>query len=106
MASYLHTMIIFAVLITMITVVYIKVYSSDQIYEFLDRTVSYSTTQCEAIYSTDGTPETTFYYGTDDDGNSLPESNGKQMACGAVDGNSQGSYLTMLSADGLMVSSI
>ena len=30
MASYLHTMIIFAVLITMITVVYIKVYSADQ----------------------------------------------------------------------------
>ena len=31
MASYLHTMIIFAVLITMVTVVYIKVYSSNQV---------------------------------------------------------------------------
>ena len=31
MASYLHTMIIFAVLITMITIVYIKVYSSDEV---------------------------------------------------------------------------
>ena len=31
MASYLHTMIIFAVLITMITIVYIKVYSSNQV---------------------------------------------------------------------------
>jgi SSS family transporter len=93
MASYLHTMIIFAVLITMITIVYIKVYSADQIYEFLDQTVSYSEAQCEAIYSTDGTAATSFF--KDDNGN-------KQMACGPVSGNSQGSYLTMLSADGLM----
>lgn len=93
MASYLHTMIIFAVLITMITIVYVKVYSSDQIYEFLDRTVSYTPEQCAAIYSEDGTAATTFF--TDADGK-------KQMACGPVSGNSQGSYLTMLSADGLM----
>ena len=31
MASYLHTMIIFAVLITVITIVYIKIYSSNQV---------------------------------------------------------------------------
>lgn len=77
MASYLHTMIIFAVLITMITVVYIKVYSSDQIYAFLDQTVSYTDDQCAAIYSTDGTAETSFF--KDADGN-------KQMACGYVSG--------------------
>lgn len=47
MASYLHTMIIFAVLITMITIVYIKVYSADQIYDYLDQTVSYSEEQCQ-----------------------------------------------------------
>ena len=47
-------MIIFAVLITMITIVYIKVYSSDQIYDFLAQTVAYTEDQCKAIYSTDG----------------------------------------------------
>ena len=93
MASYLHTMIIFAVLITMITIVYLKVYSSDQMYDFLDNTVSYTTEQCQAIYSTDGTPSTSFFQ--DADGK-------KQMACGPVAGNEQGSYLTMLSGGGLM----
>lgn len=93
MASYLHTMIIFAVLITMISVVYIKVYSADQMYDFLDQTVSYTTEQCEAIYSTDGTPETSFF---------MDDSGKKQMACGPVAGNVQGSYLTMISSGGLM----
>lgn len=91
LASYFHTMIIFAVLITMITVVYIKVYSSNMIYAFLDRTISYTPEQCEAIYSTD--EGTSFFLNSDGD---------KTMACGPVEGNSQGSYLTMLSADGLM----
>jgi len=93
MASYLHTMIIFAVLITMITIVYIKVYSSNQIYAFLDQTVSYSEEQCKNIYSSDGQGTDQFFQ--DADGNKL-------MACGPVSGNAQGSYLTMLSADGLM----
>eukprot|EP00986_Skeletonema_menzelii_P021360 scaffold34265_cov223-Skeletonema_menzelii.AAC.1 len=101
MASYLHTMIIFAVLITMITLVYIKVYSSDQIYSFLDNTVSYSPEQCMAIYSTEGTPETSFFYSGDK--TVLGDTEGTpQYACGAVPGNAQGSYLTMLSGDGLM----
>jgi len=42
LASYIHTVIIFAVLIIMIFVVYVKVYSSDQIYDFLDQTISYT----------------------------------------------------------------
>lgn len=88
-ASYLHTAIIFAVLITMITMVYIKKYSSDQIYDMLDQTVSYTNAECEAIYSTDGTAATTFY-------------DSSTYACGEVPGNNSGSYLTMLSADGLM----
>lgn len=87
LASYIHTVIIFAVLITMIFVVYVKVYSSDQIYDFLDATVSYTTEECKTIWSReDGT--TFFEKGT--------------YACGPVSGNSQGSYLTMLSSDGLM----
>lgn len=89
LASYIHTVIIYAVLITMIFLVYIKYYSSDQIYEFLDATVSYSTEECEAIYSTDGTAETTFF-------------EAGKYACGPVSGNDSGSYLTMISGDGLM----
>mmetsp|Transcript_15402 Transcript_15402/g.23477 ORF Transcript_15402/g.23477 Transcript_15402/m.23477 type:complete len:546 (+) Transcript_15402:473-2110(+) len=86
LASYIHTVIIFAVLITMILVVYIKVYSSDTIYDFLAQTVGYTMEECEAIYSKDGT--TFFEKGT--------------YACGQVSGNDSGSYLTMLSSDGLM----
>lgn len=86
LASYLHTTIIFGILVTMVFMVYIKVYSSDQIYDFLENTVSLSTTECEAIFSKDG--ETFFEAGT--------------YACGPVKGNFDGSYLTMLSSQGLM----
>jgi SSS family transporter len=86
-ASYIHTSIIFAVLITMITMVYIKAYSSDQIYDYLDNTVSAESTDCEAVYSyANGT---TFY-------------DPSTYACGPVEGNNSGSYLTMLSSGGLM----
>jgi urea-proton symporter len=88
LASYLHTMIIFAVLIIMVFLVYIKVYSSDQIYTFLDQTVHFNTTFCEEWFSNPETGETFFAPG--------------KYACGPVSGNEQGSYLTMLSADGLM----
>ena len=86
LASYIHTVIIFAVLITMIFLVYIKIYSSDEIYSLLDNTVTKTTEQCEAIFSNDGV--TFFEKG--------------EYACGPVSGNKSGSYLTMLSGDGLM----
>jgi Na+/proline symporter len=89
LASYIHTVIIFAVLIIMVFIVYVKVYSSDQIYEFLDQTVSYSDEECQIIFSSNGTVEGTFY------------AKG-EYACGPVPGNRDGSYLTMLSSDGLM----
>lgn len=89
LASYIHTVIIFAVLITMVFIVYIKVYSSDIIYAFLDQTVSYSEDECKAIFSMDGTAATTFF-------------KAGEYACGPVSGNRDGSYLTMLSSDGLM----
>ena len=89
LASYIHTVIIFAVLILMVFIVYIKVYSSDQIFDFLEATVSYSTEECQQIYSTDNSIESTFY----DD---------SKYACGPVPGNRDGSYLTMLSGQGLM----
>jgi Na+/proline symporter len=88
LASYLHTMIIFAVLVTMVFVVYIKDYSSDTIYEWLDATVSYNLTQCKDIYSNPDTGDTFFTPGV--------------YACGPVQGNNSGSYLTMLSSNGLM----
>ena len=86
LASYIHTVIIFAVLITMVFLVYIKFYSSDQIYDFLDKTVSYTTEECEEIYSKDGV---SFF-------------EAGKYACGPVSGNEDGSYLTMISGDGLM----
>jgi Na+/proline symporter len=89
LASYIHTMIIYVVLIIMIFLVYIKLYSSDQIYDFLQQTVSYTEEECQAIYSEDGTSDTTFY-------------DTSVYACGPVPGNDSGSYLTMLSSGGLM----
>jgi len=86
LASYIHTVIIFIVLILMIFVVYIKVYSSDQIFDMLEQTVSYSEEECQAAFS-DG--DTTFFDNTN-------------YACGKVPGNRDGSYLTMLSSQGLM----
>jgi len=86
LASYIHTVIIFAVLITMIFLVYIKIYSSDEIYSLLDNTVSKTPAQCAAIYSNNG--ESFYEPG--------------EYACGPVSGNKSGSYLTMLSSDGLM----
>eukprot|EP00980_Cylindrotheca_fusiformis_P014906 scaffold4062_cov137-Cylindrotheca_fusiformis.AAC.12 len=81
LASYLHTVIIFAVLITMIFIVYIKDYSSDAIYDYLDKTVNYSPEECASIF---------------------PGYEPGKFACGPVDGNRDGSYLTMLSSGGLM----
>jgi Na+/proline symporter len=81
LASYIHTVIIYGVLITMIFIVYIKTYSSDQIYDFLDKTVSYTPEECASIY--EGYEQGKF-------------------ACGPVDGNRDGSYLTMASSGGLM----
>merc|ERR1712048_103649 len=91
MASYIHTVVIFAVLVTMILVVYIKTYSSDQIYIFLDWAVSYSKSECERIFSDAplSSNYTTFY-------------DESTFACGPVPGNEKGSFLTMISGDGLM----
>jgi urea-proton symporter len=87
LSSYLHTVVIYAVLIIMVYLVYVKHFSSDQIYSWLQNTASKTTEECEAIFaSVDGT---SFF------------EQGK-YACGSVPGNREGSYLTMLSSDGLM----
>jgi Na+/proline symporter len=88
LASYLHTAIIFSVVITMVFLVYIKIYSSDQIYTFLENTVSYSLEECQFIFSNPADNVTFFEPG--------------KYACGPVASNHGGSYLTMLSANGLM----
>jgi Na+/proline symporter len=90
-ALYIHTMIIFIVVITMIMAVYIKVYLSDLIYKYLQTTVSYTAKQCTNIFSADGKA---FYLN--------PETGKKQMSCSPVSWNVQGSYLTMLSGGSLM----
>jgi Na+/proline symporter len=51
--------------------------------------VSYSEEQCQQIFSTAGTVNTTFY-------------EKGSYACGPVSGNHEGSYFTMISGDGLM----
>jgi urea-proton symporter len=86
LASYIHTTIIYLVLVVMIFVVYIKVYSSGEIYDFLTTTVNYTTEECEKIWAKDGV---TFF-------------EAGKYACGPVSGNHKGSYLTMISSDGLM----
>ena len=65
------------------------VYSSDVIYRYLEYTVSNSEDHSEMICTTNFTVECSFY----DD---------SKYACGVVPNNNSGSYLTMLSADGLI----
>lgn len=84
MASYLHTAIIFIVLVICVYTVYVKNFSSDFIYERLQTVAGYSTAQCQSIFSSGGT---TFF-------------EAGKYACGPVPENEGGSYLTMLSGGG------
>merc|ERR1712232_335151 len=86
LASYFHTAIIFVVLVICIYTVYVKEYSTDLIYLGLDQTVKYTESQCKVIFSSAG--KSFYEVGT--------------YACGPVGKNRDGSYLTMLSGDGLM----
>lgn len=85
MASYVHTAIIFLILVVFMYTVYIKTYSSDIIYDMMETVTHMSSDECEAAFSTDAG---TFY------------EEGK-YACGPVPDNLRGSYLTMLSVDGI-----
>jgi len=92
LATYLHTVLIMAVLVIMITIVYIKRYSSDIIYDKLAKTTGYNSTECQMIFSSNGTVAGTFY----------DAQMTRDYACGPISGNNKGSYLTMLSSGGLM----
>ena len=50
LASYIHTAIIFIVLITMVYTVYVKKFSSDLIYDMLDFNSSMTPEECDALY--------------------------------------------------------
>eukprot|EP00931_Biecheleriopsis_adriatica_P103353 TRINITY_DN781_c0_g1_i6.p1 TRINITY_DN781_c0_g1~~TRINITY_DN781_c0_g1_i6.p1 ORF type:complete len:686 (+),score=149.75 TRINITY_DN781_c0_g1_i6:132-2189(+) len=85
LASYLHTAIIFLVLVVCVYTVYVKSYSSDAMYNGLQTVAGYSPAQCEDLFEySDGT--TFFKAGS--------------YACGQVPDNEGGSYLTMLSGGG------
>merc|ERR1719316_1531006 len=62
LASYLHTAIIFLVLVICVYTVYVKEYSTDLVYQGLQTTIAYSQQQCEAIFS-DNTGKTFFKAG-------------------------------------------
>ena len=85
MASYVHTAIIFLVLVVCVYTVYVKNFSTDGIYDGLQQVASYSMAQCEAIFSRGN--QTFFEAG--------------KYACGPVPNNQGGSYLTMVSGGGL-----
>ena len=53
LASYIHTAIIFIVLITMVYTVYVKKFSSDIIYEMLEFNSNMSPEECDALYYDD-----------------------------------------------------
>merc|ERR1719463_670310 len=86
LASYLHTGIIFVVLVISIYTVYVKEFSTDLIYMGLEQTKSYTEEQCNYLFSSGG--KSYFEKGT--------------YACGPVENNKDGSYLTMISGGGLM----
>ena len=132
LASYIHTSIIFVVLLMMIYTIYVSEFSSNQIWTMIKETSSYTEEECRHIFSEDfvqGTgspsysawlalsqsdrdktyPSELFLYR--EEKNKLrdclkDDDCTKQFACGGVVGNKgmdtdTGSYLTMISLEGL-----
>jgi SSS family transporter len=85
LASYIHTAVIFVVLVICVYTVYVKEGSTDMVYDGLQQTVSYTADQCSAIFSKNGV---SFY-------------EAGKYACGPVADNTDGSYATMMSLGGL-----
>jgi len=129
LASYIHTAIIFVILMVMVYSVYVKEYSTDQIYDLLEQTIDHSFEECKIIFSenyrcagrdenggtdcgcfdrtTDTISVDNCYEGgtTRDDIKDTfydDDDNTRRYACGYVTNNRRGSYLTMLSGPGLM----
>jgi Na+/proline symporter len=51
LASYIHTAIIFIILLVMVYTIYVKEYSTDTIYTMLEEAVDHSWFECKAIFS-------------------------------------------------------
>ena len=64
LASYIHTSIIFVVLLMMIYTIYVSEFSSNQIWDMLKRTTSYSVDDCHRIFSRDFDGTTSESYDT------------------------------------------
>jgi len=91
MASYVHTAIIFIILVVFIYTIYVKRFSSDQVYDMLEMTKSYTDEECDAIFSnSDGVT----FRDQDDAAYSY--------SCGKIGDNYHGSYLTMVSLQGFI----
>jgi len=88
LASYIHTAIIFLVLVTCVYTVYVKEFSSNAIHDGLQTVSEYTVEHCKIIFSTQQTIGTTFH-------------NPKKYSCGPVMDNYDGSYATMNSLGGL-----
>ena len=132
LASYIHTSIIFVVLLMMIYTIYVSEFSSNQIWTMIKEPSSYTEEECRHIFSEDfvqgtGSPTYTVWSALPNkDKNTPPPSElflyreeknklrdclkddecTKQFACGGVVGNKgmdtdTGSYLTMISLEGL-----
>ncbi|KAJ8605014.1 hypothetical protein CTAYLR_004552 [Chrysophaeum taylorii] len=119
LASYIHTGVIFVILLVMVYTVYVKEYSTDEIYDLLEKTIDHSFEECEIIFSenykcdSSGTScgcevdgeisiENCFGDGGNDVSETFYDDDFPRYACGSVKGNRRGSYLTMLSAPGLV----
>ena len=128
LASYIHTAIIFVILMVMVYSVYVKEYSTDTIYDLLEQTIDHSFEECKIIFSEnyrcagrdenggtgcgcyDGATdsisiENCYEAGTRDEIKDTfydDDDNTRRYACGYVTNNRRGSYLTMLSGPGLM----
>jgi len=85
LASYLHTTIIFIVLVVCIFTVYVKTSSTDLVYDGLEAVINMSSERCKAEFSANGK---SFY-------------KAGEYSCGPVADNNSGSYLTMLSLGGI-----
>jgi len=88
LASYIHTAIIFLVLVTCVYTVYVKEFSSNAIHDGLQTVSEYTVEHCKIIFFTQQTIGTTFH-------------NPKKYSCGPVMDNYDGSYATMNSLGGL-----
>lgn len=94
-ADYIHVAVIFIMLVISVYTVYVKTLGSDGVYAGLSQVSSYSLSDCNSIF-TQTYPQNPWMP------TPLPNSffSPGKYACGPVQGNRHGSYMTMLSSGG------